>query len=188
MANVSITKQREAYARTNGKCIICGKTISKNEADWSVEHFVPRAIYKWVHDKNAEKIIESGDNIFIVHPRCNFKKDSSIPTNQLIKSMHADKKTKDEMRDLYKNLEDSVGSYRAIKQSTLSGQDNKCALCGKKLTFNDSTLRRINNRKGRNKSNAMCLCERCNKKASSTETKNNMVNKSAKKIKNKVEP
>lgn len=182
---VSKTIQREAYARTHGICVICGKPISKNESEWSVEHFVPRAVYKWVHDSETKSIIEGNDNIFIVHASCNYSKDSALPTNQLIKSMHADKKTKDDMRSLYRNVEGSVDEYRAIKQSVLAKQNSRCAGCGKIISFTNSTLRRKNNNIGRSKENAMCLCESCNVRASSFETKKRMINGSYKKAEKK---
>lgn len=174
---VSITKQREAYARTNGICVICGKKISPNEKEWSVDHYIPRAVYKWVPGKMSKDLIESQDNLFIVHQKCNFSKDSALPTNQAIKSMHATKEIKDKTLELQHKIQDGVDSYRAIKQSTISAQGNKCAVCGKKLTFNDATLRRISNNKGRNRDNAMCVCERCNIKAGTSEQKRKMVKK-----------
>ncbi|MBR0410473.1 MAG: hypothetical protein IJI25_05660 [Eubacterium sp.] len=175
--HVSITKQREAYARVKGICIICGKKLSASESRWSVDHFIPRAIYKWVPDKKTKELIESVDNIFVVHPQCNFSKDSALPTNQAIKNMHAEKKVKDTMRDLYKEAEDSIVAYRAMKQSTLDGQKKRCAICGKQLSLNNATMRRINNHKGRNRENAMCLCDKCNIRAGSPGQKRRMINK-----------
>ncbi len=174
---VSITKQRAAYARNNGICVICGKKISPNEKEWSVDHYIPRAVYKWVPDKVSKDLIESQDNLFIVHQKCNFSKDSTLPTNQAISSMHANKEIKDKTLKLYNKTQDGVDTYRAIKQSTFDSQGKKCAVCGKKLTINDATLRRISNNKGRNRDNAMCVCERCNIKAGTTEQKRKMVKK-----------
>ena len=77
VSQVSITKQRAAYNKTNGICVICGKKLSDDENLWSVDHSIPRAIYKWIKDDDeARSIIESEKNIFIVHPYCNFAKDS----------------------------------------------------------------------------------------------------------------
>lgn len=179
--SVSIYRQRKAYARTKGICVICGKPISRDESAWSVDHFIPRAIYKWVPGIRIQRLIESGDNIFIVHPRCNYKKDSALPTNRLIKSMHADDEILDSMRALYKEAEEGVVAYRAIKQSTLDSQGRRCAICGRRISLNDSTMRRINNRRGRTKDNAMCLCNRCNAKAGSSWQKKRMVKRASKK-------
>lgn len=84
---VSITKQREAYARTKGICVICGKPLTKDESKWSVDHFIPRAIYKWVKDEKTKELIESGKNTYVVHAHCNFAKDSTLPTNQVMRIM-----------------------------------------------------------------------------------------------------
>lgn len=163
--HVSKTKQREAYAKANGICVICGKKLSSDESKWSVDHFIPRAIYKWVPGRSMRELVESGQNIFVVHPQCNFSKDSSLPTNQSINTMHVSAEVKQEVKELYKEAEGSVIVYRAMKQSTLDMQERKCAICGKKLGLNDATLRRIDNRKSRKRENAMCLCDGCNRKA-----------------------
>ncbi len=163
---VSITQQRDAYARTNGICVICGQRLTKDESKWSVDHFIPRAIYKWVGNKEIKDLIEGSRNIFVVHEQCNFGKDSTLPTNQVIKSMYASDSIKVEMRELYKEVEDSVINYRAMKQSTLDGQSKRCAGCGKALALSDATMRRINNHEKRSRENAMCLCENCNIRAS----------------------
>ncbi len=176
--HISIEKQREAYARTNGICVICGQPLTKDESKWSVDHFIPQAIYKWVKDDQTKQLIESDENIFVVHAQCNYSKDSTLPTNQIINEMHASKKIKAEMHDLYKDAEDSVVSYRAMKQSTLDAQDRKCAACGKKLSLNNATMRRIDNKKSRNRKNAMCLCEKCNIRASYGGQKAKMVKNS----------
>ena len=175
-SHVSITKQREAYARTNGICVICGKALSEDESKWSVDHFIPRAVYKWVDVKNIRNIIESPDNIFVVHPYCNFDKNSTLPTNQVIKEMHADKTVKTRMQKVYKEAEKGVLSYRSMKQSTLDSQDKKCASCGKRISLSEATMRRIDNKKGRNRENAMCLCDKCNLKACKPNGKKKIMN------------
>lgn len=160
--HVSITKQRDAYAKTNGVCFICGKKMSSNENAWSVDHFIPRAVYKWVPNQQLHNLIESGDNIFVVHPKCNYNKDSALPTNKRIGAMHVEKTVKTEVKELYRIAEPSLVEYNAIKQSTWSSQDKKCALCGKQIPLNAATLRRKNNQIRRCRNNAICLCKTCN--------------------------
>lgn len=100
MATVSKAKQREAYARTHGICVVCGKSLGGDESTWSADHFIPRAVYKWVPGKKLRTLIESADNIFITHPRCNLEKNSSVPTMASIGLMHADEDVLDGMRAL----------------------------------------------------------------------------------------
>ena len=174
---VAITRQREAYARMNGICVICGKRISEDETQWSVDHFIPRAIYKWVPNDATKKALESDDNLFVVHRRCNYKKCADLPSTDKIKNMHADEKTKDSMQNLYKNVESSVKAYRGIKQSTFDSQDRKCAACGKRIKLEDATLRRIDNHSGRVRDNAMCLCAECNLQACVSKKKKEIAKK-----------
>lgn len=175
--NVSITKKREAYKKANGVCFICGKKLSKKESEWSVDHFIPRAVYKWAPNEKVQNRIESGDNIFIVHPECNYSKDSALPTNKSINAMYAKEAIKAGIKELYRESEQSLVKYKAVKQSTLASQDRKCALCGKNISLNTATLRRKDNRKPRCRENAMCLCENCNIKAGNAHYKRAMVKK-----------
>ena len=169
--------QFRAYEKTGGICIVCGRPLSRHPEKWSVDHFIPRAIYKWVPGKKITRILESDDNLFIVHPHCNFRKGSALPTNQLISSLHAEENVKESMRKLYKTVEPKVIQYRAIKQSTLDSQHRRCGNCGRSLALNDAVLRRINDEGERVRENAICLCERCNKKICSRKRKQKMAAK-----------
>ena len=176
-SHVSIKKKRDAYNRVNGVCFICGKKLSNNEIEWSVDHFIPRAVCKWVPNAKLQSLIKSGENIFIVHPECNYSKDSSLPTNKRIETMHAQNAVKAEVKELYRVSEPSLVKYKAIKQSTWDSQDRKCALCGKRIPLDAATLRRKNNKKPRCRDNAMCLCKNCNVKAGNPHYKRVMVKK-----------
>ena len=164
---ISISRQRQAYAKTNGICVICGKPIKNDPSDWSVDHFVPQAVSKWSKNPKLQGKIGGEDNLFVVHPSCNYKKDSALPTNQSIRALHADKDIKDELKELYKSVETDVAQYRSMKQRVLALQNYRCKTCGKKITLNSCTLRRINNDKSRIAENAMCMCSACNIKAGS---------------------
>lgn len=175
--HISMTKKREAYARVNGICFICGKKLGDNENEWSVDHFIPRAVYKWVPNKELRSLIESEDNIFVVHPQCNYSKDSALPTNEKINSMHTQRVVKEGIKELYRVSAPSIAKYKAIKQSAWDVQDRKCAFCGKRIPLSAATLRRRDNNKSRNRDNAMCLCENCNVMAGNAHYKKKMVKK-----------
>lgn len=164
MSPIPLYIRRKAYARTHGRCAICGKPVSRNERQWSVEHFLPRAIYKWVPGKRIHDLIESSDNIFIVHRECNVDKGSDLPTKQMIENFGADAKTKRRMQRLRQEAQADIDAYRAMKQSVLERQGRRCAGCGRPISFGDATMRRIDSDGERTKENAMCLCERCNRK------------------------
>ena len=169
---VPIEIQRKAYAKTNGICIVCGRPLSRDESKWTVDHFIPRAVYKWVPDKNTKRLIESGKNLFIVHPRCNFRKGSDLPTNDSIREMYASVSIKEGMHTIYKKAETSVAAYRSMKQSTLASQGRKCAVCGRTLGLNAAVMRRRDDEKERCRENAVCLCERCMLRACKKKRKN----------------
>ncbi len=182
-----MSKLIDAYNRTNGICFICGKPLPSDEKEWSVDHFIPQAIYKWTKDKEAKELIRSNENLFIVHPKCNYSKDSALPTKKAISQIKAGQDVKKKLNKLYSQVQENVDEYRSIKQKTFAAQDSKCAICGKKLKIENSTLRRINNNKGRNVQNAMCLCINCNTRAGSSSQKNKMTGKAQdKKVKSKA--
>ena len=75
----SLKLKIKTYEKTQGICIICCKMIEKRPAHWSLEHFLPRAIYKWLPDPELEARLESPANLFVVHKQCNLVKDSHLP-------------------------------------------------------------------------------------------------------------
>lgn len=175
--HISATQKRDAYAKVNGICFICGQKLSNNEREWSVDHFIPRAVYKWVPNQELQSLIESENNIFVVHPKCNYSKDSELPTNKKINSMHAQEVVKNGIKELYKVSAPSIAEYNAIKQRAWDIQGQKCAFCGKKIPLNAATLRRRDNNKHRGRDNAMCLCDKCNVLAGNAHYKKKMVAK-----------
>lgn len=161
------SKQR-LYDKTAGICIICHKKISRHPEKWSVEHFIPRAIYKWVPSRNLKIILESSENLFIVHFHCNLKKDSALPSIKQITQLGVEDEIKDQIFRIYNFVEKEIMDYRAIKQQILTAQQEKCAFCDKPINMHTATLRRRDNKQPRVVENAMCLCVRCNR---ATDTK-----------------
>lgn len=172
---LSINKKLLIYQKTDGICIICNRPISLNPAQWSVEHYIPRAIYKWLPNQELEAKLESPTNLFIVHHDCNFKKDCALPNIKKINNLKINESVKTELRHLYKSVADSLAQYTAIKQSTWDSQQRKCYFCHRNITLNFATLRRINNNLPRSRNNAMCLCFYCSVKAGNPHYKKRMV-------------
>ena len=173
--SVPIEMQRASYERTHGICVICGRPISRNESKWTVDHFIPRAVYKWVPDNKIKRITMSFHNLLIIHPHCNYNKGSVLPTNQMIDDLHAEEDVKQSLRTLYKKAESNIIRYRAIKQSTLDSQGRRCAVCGRRLPLNRAVMRRIDDTKVRERENAMCICEKCNLRACAAKRKGKMI-------------
>ena len=169
--SVPVEIQRASYERTKGICVICGKPLSRYESKWTVDHFIPRAVYKWVPDKKIKRITMNRDNLLIVHGRCNLNKGSVLPTNRMIDEMYAEEDVKESLRRLYKKAEENIIRYRAIKQSTLDSQDKRCAACGRRISLNHSVMRRVDDSQPRSRENAMCMCEKCNIRACAAKRK-----------------
>ena len=154
--------------------MICGKKVTHDENRWSVDHFIPRAVYKWIPDERLKTRLESVENVFVVHEGCNFDKDSLIFTVSEIKKLKVDAIVRDDLYKLYKDSEESINEYRSMKQRTLDLQKRKCAFCEMDLLFKDATMRRIDRKNKRTKDNAMCVCSRCNLKANRAKIRNKM--------------
>lgn len=184
----SFKKKSFIYQKTNGICIICNHHITHDPVQWSLEHYIPRAIYKWLPNQELESKIESFANLFIVHHDCNFKKDCALPNLRKINELKLNDNIKNELLNLYASVSDSVAQYTAIKQSTWDSQHRKCYFCHRNTEFNFATLRRINNTLPRIRSNAMCLCFPCSVKAGNPNYKKRMVQKKQQNYANRHSP
>ncbi|MDK4679764.1 HNH endonuclease [Kingella negevensis] len=174
--SISEIKKQKAYDKTQGVCIICGRQVGVSEK-WSVEHYIPRAIYKWIDNQELKNKLESIDNLFIVHAYCNFQKDSSLPTSKLIDELPINEALRANIHQLYKSVERHVLEYKAMKQSVWDYQQHKCVFCHKEITLRNSILRRKNNKLTRCRENAMCLCFKCSVRAGNQHYKHRMVKK-----------
>lgn len=170
-------KKRKAYNKTHGICFICGYQVSENPAHWTLEHYIPRAIYKWVSIPNLKSQLESLDNLFITHDKCNLNKDSEVPTMQQIQALSIDEDIKTQLLNLYINIKPALEAYQTIKNNVLQQQNHHCFFCSKTVSYNRAVLRRKDNRQGRTENNAMCLCLECSIKTSNEKYKHDMVRK-----------
>lgn len=170
----SLHKKEQILQKTGGKCILCGQKVILNKTS-NIEHYIPQAIYKWVKHQNLKQQLESLENLFIVHKRCNIKKDSRLPTQKNISVLRVHHNIKEQLRILYKTVQESVNVYTSIKQSTWEIQKRLCYFCDKPITIHQATLRRRDNAQTRRKENAICVCSKCNIQAKSSKDKANMI-------------
>lgn len=177
MSKLSVSDKQTLYDKTHGKCILCGKIMLKGQQELSLEHYIPRAIYKWIPHKKLKQQLEGFNNLFIVHKQCNFIKDSNLPNTKQIKRLPIDEHTKTLLLSFYKSIENELIQYQAIKQRVLQQQQNQCLFCHKTISLKTSTLRRKNNNQARHQDNAMCLCTKCNFRTFNTQYKHDMVQK-----------
>lgn len=171
MTHVPMSMRRKSYAYTDGKCVICGKLLPPDPDEWSVDHFVPQAIRKWIPGRRIRDLVDRQDNLFVVHPKCNFSKGSDLPTNAMISGMHASAKVKRGMRRLRQAAQKDIDAYRRLKRDVLRKQGYRCPGCGRHIDLSTATMRRIDDTSARTKRNAMCLCERCNRYATNADRK-----------------
>lgn len=146
------------------KCAICGKVIIDNP---SKDHYIPKAVYKWSQlNKNSHQYyvlrhtIDSSLNIVDTHTTCNFNKlEHFIKVREL--KVTDDKRT--QLR-LVKNMCQSyIDRYRALKNRVLKKQGYKCYSCKAEIDEDNSSIRRINDRKKRTENNACLVCRDCNR-------------------------
>lgn len=173
----SLKLKIKTYEKTQGICIICRKMIEKQPAHWSLEHFLPRAIYKWLPDPELETRLESPANLFVVHKHCNLAKDSHLPNVAQIRRLPVPAHIKDELEALYWWTKPYFAQYTAIKQSTWDRQNRQCAFCSRNIALARATLRRRDNQFARSRDNAMCLCLPCSVRAGNPHYKRKMVAK-----------
>ncbi|QMT31619.1 hypothetical protein [Alysiella filiformis] len=169
-------KRKAAHQNSNGICILCNKPILSHEK-WSVEHFIPRAIYKWIPKPEIEWQVESDANLFAVHMDCNLNKNAEIPTVRTINALRVAPSVKEKLLLVYWAIYDDIEAYRSMKQSVWAKQNGACAFCEKAIRLTKATLRRIDNRFERSRENAMCLCFHCSLRAARPAHKQKMVNR-----------
>lgn len=176
---LSIDKKVLVYQKTNGICIICKKAVNDKEK-WNMEHYIPRAIYKWIPSPTLKQSIESLDNLFIVHQKCNHHKNADLPTITAIQHLSISDTLKTALIQLYQSIEKEISAYNNIKQNILLSQRSRCFFCHRKIHLSNSTLRRKDNQKQRVADNAMCLCFSCSVKAGRPSYKSKMVKERSK--------
>lgn len=164
----------ELAAKTKGICIICGKYLT-TLADSSIEHFIPRAIYKWIDEPHLVKLLENKSNLFLVHIQCNFRKDATLPTLAKIQALPACESIQAELCRLYEAVEPAIIRYQAIKRHILHDQKHQCAVCRKQINMLSATLRRKNNEEARSQNNAVCLCFSCSTRLGNKQLKSIML-------------
>lgn len=160
------------YARQYGKCVYCGKLVDVAEqrgVAWSIEHIVPRAVFKWLERillprevDELFKLIEDNNNIAITHYECNFTRGCSLPTVDGIKNMSIPNDLEIIYLNTLNKTQDYINIYRSIVNSTLEKQEYKCGRCGKLLYEDDTVLRRRRKDRIRNPKNAIAYCNCCN--------------------------
>ena len=171
--NHSMYTLHEVVQRQDHKCPICGKLVDLwgvRGVDWTVEHIIPYAVFKWVEfnlvfDVDANELwelINSTDNLAITHEECNTDKACKIYSEDDIRKLHLP----DSIRELYikhlRKLEPYIFRYNKVLDYAWTGQGGGCAGCRCRLDKKDAIIRRMNDRTARTMSNAMVICAKCN--------------------------
>lgn len=160
------------HNRQDCMCIYCGEYIDIREPRgiaWSVEHIVPRTVYKWIERtapksvvENCFRDIESLSNLAITHHHCNYACGCSLPTAESIKNNnYIPEPLKTEYLNSLQRLKPYVDKYLVILDYLLKKQKSKCGRCGCLLRIDQAVLRRRNVNKIRNIRNAIVLCPEC---------------------------
>lgn len=136
------------------KCVYCGKYKKA-----TVDHFYPKAIYRWCGDEYKEAIIDKKNTVYACRA-CNFRKQEKIYPIETVQ----DEEKKKELVEVRKNIGDGVSKFFGLKKKLRKKQNGRCYGCGKMMTKNEGIIRRIDPEKPRKLENACLVCDKCNKK------------------------
>lgn len=146
---VNFDKAKSIADIQNNRCMYCGRVLKitpENRSDrgidnWNVEHFVPKAVLKWVADYLNEeefddlcKMINSDDNLGIACCVCNTYKNETISEESEIDKMFTSQEKKDGYKDIFKRSEVFRETYETLKEELLEKQHGRCAGCGIKIS------------------------------------------------------
>ena len=147
------TRRNRITEAQNGVCFYCNEPLSNP----TVEHIVPRAVYKWTKEylkesdyKRLRGVIQSRKNLVVVHESCNVGRGlSDISVEHLSPGNR-------------KFVKSKIRFYNNTIQSALENQGNKCYLCKKYINGTSYPRRKTNGK--RVIENCAVLCFKCNMK------------------------
>ena len=165
------TQRASALLKTKNKCVYCGKDLSRCAIKLtSREHIVPLAVFKWTitvneyEDSDVWQLFNSPANCIIVCRDCNVTKGSNLPTEDTIYAITRYYNCNKNVRDLWKlwtDLTPYMDTYRKLFDKVLKKQGSFCKCCGRKLSKNYSSLRRLHHDEVRSEENACIVCTSC---------------------------
>lgn len=147
------TRRRNRLLREMGEHKVC--TYCGREGNWSADHIIPMAVYKWTRMGNT-KLYNSIHNIVISCSMCNKEKGCIVPNK------YRALKIKPSCDKIYDKLYPAIEEFNNLIRRLLVKQNNRCGYCERLMSINEATIRRIDENKPRIEDNAILLCKECN--------------------------
>lgn len=180
--SVNTTNKKIIAMKTNNKCVYCGRDVQ--DYNKSIEHIVPQSIYKWTENilTDSEKeelkgLLTSNTNLYLAHEKCNRHKLDTIPNKSDMDALNISMNQKKNLKILISKVQIYKDKYLSLKNAVSARNNNRCKMCGCKINYKYETVRRIDNHKERNISNAMIVCSTCNDKVYANRKKRERRNK-----------
>lgn len=159
----------ELKERQNYICYICGMALRDYGGDFStsIDHVVPKAISKWAIDLDDEDkckladILNDERNCLVAHKGCNRSKSTRILTDEMIDSTFLSEELKQGAKDIIKEAEPYISSYKELFHEIATSQRFQCGFCSQPVATTNATIRRIDTSKPRSKENGVIVHNGC---------------------------
>lgn len=159
------------YKLDNGRCPLCGKKIIKlNMNSYNIDHVVPQIVFKYADNNELNELCNGYSNLLLVHKTCNVKKGIDFLD---INMLYLTKQRKKEILENIDSCKEYIEKFKGIRRKKIEEQKCKCAICKKKITDEDTILRRIHGNKKRSLENSAAICRSCNRRYSNYKNSNN---------------
>lgn len=160
----------------NTICPLCGHELLPN-ANVNRDHLIPKAVFLWSKDllnkqkyQALKRYVNSHINIYLVHERCNYRKQSALLNLTEVKKMHFSEENMTKIIKMYTSLNSQLNCYRQKAIFLTKKQKSRCFKCRRKYgrksrrqLANQFVIRRIDPKKARSWENACLVCHKCNR-------------------------
>ena len=170
--NIGITELQQIYDMQRGRCVYCGRNLPRPPKgrgnNWTIEHLVPYAVYKWLEyslpEEDSEKLwhyINDNANTMIACCKCNVHKGALLPDKDTVMSLkYTTAEARTRASEIIELLQPYIDEYQHLLWKVLAKKNGKCSRCLKTIR-DDGILRRVNSNDNRVEENATVICNDC---------------------------
>ena len=160
------------FKRQRCTCLYCGDPISRFSVrgiNYTVEHIIPYAVYKWCFHRLPEdegqylwEIINSVDNLAVACYTCNVDRNVDTLCPEDLQKLHLSDGLKMKYISVLDKCNKYTNMYKEMQKEVYERQKCPCIMCSSNIDLKYTTLRRIDGSKPRSIDNAFLLCKSCN--------------------------